>query len=397
MTALDVLVIDDDKADRMAIDRYLAARDGDITVHEAGTGEEAARLLSERGFDCVFLDYRLPDMDGISLLRRFYDADADMLPAPFIMLTGQGSEDVMADALRWGAHDYIVKDNMTAPALLVAFSKAREMFDLQRHRRQAEEQLRHAQKMDAVGQLTSGIAHDFNNLLTVILGNTRILSRRMEGMADGDLQTVLLAKVSAVEDAARRGADLVRHLMVFTRERPVHPEALDVNEGVRGVVEMLGRTLGARIEITLETAGAALPVFVDETFLETALINIAVNARDAMPKGGALSIRTSDEIITEGDVPDIAPGQYAVIALSDTGDGMPEHVRQRIFEPFFTTKPAGEGTGLGLAMVYGFIRQSGGHIEVDSAEGRGTTFRIYLPLHGAAAEEAQAGEMKHAG
>ena len=218
MTALTALVIDDDRADRMAIARYLQGRSEDIAVHEAETGAAAAKMLSENSYDCVFLDYRLPDMDGVALLRRMYDADTDMLPAPFIMLTGQGSEDVMSDALRWGAHDYIVKDNMTAPALLVAFSKAREVYDLQRHRRQAEEKLRHAQKLDAVGQLTSGIAHDFNNLLTVILGNTRILSRRMEGVADEGLRAAMHGKVAAVEDAARRGADLVRHLMVFTRK-----------------------------------------------------------------------------------------------------------------------------------------------------------------------------------
>lgn len=377
---IDILVIDDDDTDRMALRRHLARAAFPVTVFEAATGNEGAALMAQRSFACVFLDYRLPDMDGLALLQRFYDVDTDLLPAPFVMMTGEHADRVMSEALRWGVHDFIVKAGITFDTLMIALHKAREIFDLKRLRKDMEEKLRHAQKMDAVGQLTSGIAHDFNNLLTVILGNTRIMTRRLEGLEDA-VAPVLAQKVAAVEGAARRGADLVRHLMIFTRQQEVRQETIDGNLAVSEGCLLLERALGGRVELKLELSPAASPVSVDKTMLENALINIAVNARDAMPQGGILTVTTGVSMR------DGAP--FFAVTMADTGTGMPEHVRQRIFEPFYTTKPAGEGTGLGLAMVYGFIRQSGGHIEVDSKEGTGTQFRIYLPLHAEQGETCQ--------
>jgi signal transduction histidine kinase len=367
---LQVLVIDDDATDRMAIRRHLLSAALNSDVHEAATGAAGIALLRARRFDCVFVDYRLPDMEGTSLLQVFYDIANDQMPAPFVMLTGQGGEEVMAEALRWGAHDYIVKDHITGPSVLIALSKAREVFDLKRARHSAEDKLRQAQKMDAVGQLTSGIAHDFNNLLTVILGNTRMMRRRLaeippaQGMA-------IAPKVDAVESAAQRGADLVRHLMVFSRQQELKSATVDISAALAHTVALLERTLGKGINLVLTAEQGMRPVHVDATLLENAVINVSVNARDAMPQGGTLSISARPVVFNDSG--------HVLISIADTGTGMPEHVRERIFEPFFTTKPAGEGTGLGLAMVYGFIRQTGGHIEVDSEAGRGTTFRIYLP------------------
>lgn len=367
---LQVLVIDDDATDRMALRRHLQSAALNSDVHEADTGAAGIALLRERPFDCVFVDYRLPDMEGTSLLQAFYDIANDLMPAPFVMLTGQGGEAVMAEALRWGAHDYIVKDHITGPSVLIALSKAREVFDLKRARHSAEDKLRQAQKMDAVGQLTSGIAHDFNNLLTVILGNTRMMRRRLAEMpaAQG---TAIAPKVDAVESAAQRGADLVRHLMVFSRQQELKNVTVDIGTVLSDTVALLERTLGKSITLVLTAEQGMRPVHVDATLLENAVINISVNARDAMPQGGTLSISARGVVFNDRG--------HVLISIADTGTGMPEHVRERIFEPFFTTKPAGEGTGLGLAMVYGFIRQTGGHIEVDSETGRGTTFRIYLP------------------
>lgn len=367
---LQVLVIDDDATDRMALRRHLQSAALNSDVHEADTGAAGIALLRERPFDCVFVDYRLPDMEGTSLLQAFYDIANDLMPAPFVMLTGQGGEAVMAEALRWGAHDYIVKDHITGPSVLIALSKAREVFDLKRARHSAEDKLRQAQKMDAVGQLTSGIAHDFNNLLTVILGNTRMMRRRLAEMpaAQG---TAIAPKVDAVESAAQRGADLVRHLMVFSRQQELKNVTVDIGTVLSDTVALLERTLGKSITLVLTAEQGMRPVHVDATLLENAVINISVNARDAMPQGGTLSISARQVVFNDRG--------HVLISIADTGTGMPEHVRERIFEPFFTTKPAGEGTGLGLAMVYGFIRQTGGHIEVDSEAGRGTTFRIYLP------------------
>ena len=367
---LQVLLIDDDATDRMALRRHLQSAALNSDVHEADTGAAGIALLRERPFDCVFVDYRLPDMEGTSLLQAFYDIANDLMPAPFVMLTGQGGEAVMAEALRWGAHDYIVKDHITGPSVLIALSKAREVFDLKRARHSAENKLRQAQKMDAVGQLTSGIAHDFNNLLTVILGNTRMMRRRLAEIpaAQG---TAIAPKVDAVESAAQRGADLVRHLMVFSRQQELKSATVDIGTVLSDTVALLERTLGKGITLVLTAEQGMRPVHVDATLLENAVINISVNARDAMPQGGTLSISARQVVFNDRG--------HVLISIADTGTGMPEHVRERIFEPFFTTKPAGEGTGLGLAMVYGFIRQTGGHIEVDSEAGRGTTFRIYLP------------------
>lgn len=383
MAAPEILVIDDDAVDRLAIRRHLSPS---FSVREAETGIQAIELLQQcppcKPFACVLLDCSLPDIDGISLLKRFYDVDNDMLPFPFVMMTGHSADGVMAEALRCGVHDLLFKDNITQDNLKVALQKAREIFDLRKARHSMEEKLRHAQKMDAVGQLTSGIAHDFNNLLTVVLGNTHILKRRMDKLADREAAEGLAKKVIEIELAAKKGADLVRHMMVFTRQSELKRDIIDAGTAVGSAVTMLQRTLGERVEVRHENKASEALVCVDATLLESAIINIAVNARDAMPKGGKLAISTS-ETGHNG-------GRYFMISMADNGTGMPEHVRQRIFEPFYTTKRAGEGTGLGLAMVYGFISQSGGHIEVDSEEGRGTEFRIYLPLH---AKE----EMAHAG
>lgn len=367
---LQVLVIDDDATDRMALRRHLQSAALNSDVHEADTGAAGIALLRERPFDCVFVDYRLPDMEGTSLLQAFYDIANDLMPAPFVMLTGQGGEAVMAEALRWGAHDYIVKDHITGPSVLIALSKAREVFDLKRARHSAEDKLRQAQKMDAVGQLASGIADDFNNLLTVILGNTSMMRRRLAEIPSAQ-GTAIAPKVDAVESAAQRGADLVRHLMVFSRQQELKSVTVDIGKVLSDTVALLERTLGKSITLVLTAEQGMRPVHVDTTLLENAVINISVNARDAMPQGGTLSISARQVVFNDRG--------HVLISIADTGTGMPEHVRERIFEPFFTTKPAGEGTGLGLAMVYGFIRQTGGHIEVDSEAGRGTTFRIYLP------------------
>ncbi|MEZ0260511.1 MAG: ATP-binding protein [Alphaproteobacteria bacterium] len=363
--ALNVLLIEDDDIDRMAIRRHLLKMP-DVRLTEASTGAEAAVLLEKGGFHCVFVDYRLPDMDGVELLQKFYNIDTGELPAPFVMLTGQGNEKVMEEALRWGAHDYVVKSNLSADTISIALKKSLQLSELRKSRRQAEQMLLQAQKMDAVGQLTSGIAHDFNNLLTVILGNTRLLHRKLE--KDDVPKADLAAKVTAIDEAAKKGAALVRHLMVFTRERELKPAATDLNHTVGETLDMLRRIIPNTIEIEVQLGDIAGPVMVDPGQLEHAIINISVNARDAMPQGGKLTILTKP-----------ADDGFAALCIRDTGTGMPEHVRQRMFEPFYTTKPAGQGTGLGLAMVYGFIQQSGGKIDVESEEGRGTLFCLQLP------------------
>jgi len=281
---------------------------------------------------------------------------------------------VAQDALR-RAHDELEQRVRERTAALEGANRAlqAEMVD----RDQAEKALHQAQKMEAVGQLTGGIAHDFNNLLTVIMGNLQILA----GHSRGDEQATEL--IQAALTAAKRGADLNRTLLVFSRKQRLAPVPVDFNDMITRMAGMLRRTFGETIKIGIVT-GANVPyAMADPTQLETALLNLAVNARDAMPEGGALTIETGavtfdmHSAALEGDV---VPGNYVMLAVSDTGTGMSSTVAARAFEPFFTTKEIGKGSGLGLAMVYGFAKQSGGHAKIYSEPGLGTTVKLFLPI-----------------
>ena len=240
----------------------------------------------------------------------------------------------------------------------------------------AEAQLRQVQKMDAIGQLTGGVAHDFNNILTVITGTIGILE---EAVAK-EPQLVAVAKL--IDEAAERGANLTRHLLAFARKQPLQPLEVDVNSLVLEAAKLLHPTLGEHIEITPLLAEDAWTALVDPSQLTTAVLNLALNARDAMPSGGKLALETSNVYLDEnyaGMHDEVAAGNYVMIAVSDTGTGIPAALLERVFDPFFTTKEVGKGTGLGLSMVFGFVKQSGGHIKIYSEEGHGTSVKIYLP------------------
>jgi len=378
---LEILIIDDNKVDRQAIRRSLGKT---AVIHEADSGRAGLAFIEKQTVDCIFLDYRLPDMDGVALLKQLYDPGTDLAKTPIVMLTGQGSEAVMLEALRWGAQDYLMKDNITPAALNIALKKAQELFELKQSRRLAEEQLHHMRKLEAVGQLTSGIAHDFNNLLTVVLGNLHLMKERIEQKPDSIDPEYVLKKIRTMDTVARNGADLIKRLMVFTRQRPLQHQVVNVNDSIANAFEILKRSLGETIDIEVRPSKNPWPVLMDREEFGNVLINMAVNARDAMPRGGKLVIATQN--IALPDTQDIKAGDYILVTVSDTGTGMPPEVAQRIFEPFFTTKPPGEGTGLGLSMAYGFVKQSSGQISVESREGKGTTFRIYLPRAGEAPE-----------
>jgi PAS domain S-box-containing protein len=254
-------------------------------------------------------------------------------------------------------------------------------------RTKLESQLRQAQKMEAVGNLTGGMAHDFNNLLGIIIGNLDLLRDRQSGDADA------LELTGEALDAALRGADLTRRLLAFARRQPLQPERADVNELIAGIVKLLERTLGEQIQITLDLNPDTWPVVVDPAQLESALTNLATNARDAMHGGGQLIITTGNRSLDAdyaSQHAEVQPGDYALIEVSDTGTGMAPEVASHIFEPFYTTKEPGKGTGLGLSMVFGFIKQSGGHINVYSEVGIGTIFRLYLRRADAGADAAGA-------
>jgi two-component system, cell cycle sensor histidine kinase and response regulator CckA len=245
--------------------------------------------------------------------------------------------------------------------------------------RRTEAQLRQSQKMEAIGNLTGGLAHDFNNLLAIIIGNLDLAKMLLKPKSDTAELTEL---VDESVSAALRGAELTQRLLAFARRQPLSPSRLSMNELVAGMVKLLERTLGENITIALDLVPDLWPVDADASQLEAAIVNLATNARDAMPKGGKLTIATRNRRVDEEAAetyPGLLPGDYAVIEVSDTGSGMTQAVTAHIFDPFFTTKEAGKGTGLGLSMVFGFLKQSGGHIGVYSEVGIGTTFRLYLP------------------
>jgi PAS domain S-box-containing protein len=253
---------------------------------------------------------------------------------------------------------------------------------------EAAERLRQAQKMEAVGQLTGGIAHDFNNLLLVVIGCTEML---LDHLDPQDALGRTLA--SQLAQAGARGADLTGRLLAFSRRQPLNPRIVRLNELVLSLVPLLRRTLGENVEIRTSLPEGVGNTMADASQVENALLNLAVNARDAMPGGGQLLIETKNVVFDEdyaASVGDLRPGRYVMLAVTDTGCGMPPEVRQRAFEPFFTTKEKGKGTGLGLAMIYGFAKQSDGHAAIYSEVGRGTTVRLYLPRSDMDAVEAAA-------
>ena len=241
-------------------------------------------------------------------------------------------------------------------------------------RQAAEAQLRQVQKMEAVGQLTGGIAHDFNNMLAVVVGGIDLAKRRLSGPR----REVLQHLTNAMEGATRAAA-LTRRLLSFARSEPLLPDRVESRELVNGMSELLDRTLGERITIKARLDAQAWPVFVDPHQLENAILNLAVNARDAMDGTGTLTISTENVSLAANEVGDIRAGEYLKLSVSDTGCGMTDEVRERAFEPFFTTKPIGKGTGLGLSQIFGFAHQSGGEVGIESKLGKGTTVSLYLP------------------
>lgn len=242
-------------------------------------------------------------------------------------------------------------------------------------RKDAERALNHAQKMEAIGQLTGGVAHDFNNLLTVIIGNLELLEMNLEETGAREL-------LGEAQEAADLGAKLTARLLAFARRSPLESVAIDLNDLILGLTDLLHRTLGGAVDLSTVLSTHLWMTKADPGQIETAIVNLALNARDAMPDGGTLVLETRNAIIDEDYIAretGLEPGNYVLLSVSDTGHGMEEKIRDRVFEPFFTTKEAGKGSGLGLSMIYGFAKQSGGHVTLYSEVGKGTTFNLYLP------------------
>jgi signal transduction histidine kinase len=359
----------------------------------------------------VLLDLGLPDSVGLDTLRRLY-ARAPSVPL-LIVLSILADEEIAVQAVQLGAQDYLIKGVVDAGGLVRSVRYARERHrseealrraqaqlenrvrertaqlaravdDLQAQvdeRRRAEEALRdsqglllQAQKLESIGRLAGGVAHDFNNMLMVIMSYSEILTRTLPS---GD---PMAADVEQIKMAAERGARLTRQLLLFARRGVVEPRLLDLRELSQGLSQLLRRLIGEDIELVVRSGQGLWPVRADVGQLEQVMVNLAVNARDAMPRGGRLTIETENVMVPPqpqgGQLP---PGQYVRLTVSDTGTGMSEETRAHLFEPFFTTKGMGQGTGLGLATCHGVVRQCNGHIHCTSALGEGSTFVIYLP------------------
>ncbi len=375
-----------------------------VAFHADGrlvTAEEHPLARALRGEDQAEMQFRYQREDGTMLWVQCVGApilNPDGLVTGAVVALLDIDEVVRAreEKARWaeGLEEKVVARTAELEAL------NQQLRDEIGARAKAEEQLRQAQKMEAVGRLTGGIAHDFNNMLTVIVGSIDLLRRR----APDGRSTRLLD--NAMEGASR-AATLTARLLAFSRQQPLTPQPLDVNRLVAGMSDLLHRTLGETIHVETVLAGGLWHAHADSNQLENALLNLAVNARDAIfeasPAGGKLTIETGNAFLAENYVAQhagVLAGQYVMIAATDTGTGMPPEVLSRVFEPFFTTKPQGQGTGLGLSQVHGFINQSGGHVGIYTEPGRGTTVKLYLPRdvgQGAPASAAAASPPQAAG
>ena len=361
------------------------------------TVELAQEGRSDEALNVVNSDQGRGLMDAIRTeLAGFFQAERDLLHAR------QASA---ADLRRWLA--VLIGVALLAAAILTGvlalatrhavrglLDRTRELEEETKLRREAEDSLRQVHKIEAVGQLTGGIAHDFNNLLTIIVGNLdtmrRSLAKATDGAALAKLGDKLMKPLDGALQGARSAAQLTQRLLAFSRRQALEPERLDVNKLVSGMIELLRRSLGEQISIETVLGGGLWPTYADRNQLENALLNLALNAKAAMPNGGCLTIETANTYLDAAYARrfgDVESGQYVVLCVTDTGTGIPEEIIDRVFEPFFTTKPVGEGSGLVLAMVHGFVKQSGGHVRIYSEEGEGTTVKIYLPRMIKGAEE----------
>ncbi len=313
---------------------------------------------------------------------------------PVYVSAGIESSAVVSEWL-WAMASHLI---FGIPATLVLFGvvglalrRSKSLHDEIEKREIAEASLRQAHRMEAVGNLTGGIAHDFNNLLMVILGNLEIAKKQLNNWTDTS-RSRLERVIDNASMGAQRAATLTQRLLAFSRRQPLDPKPLNPAKLVAGISDLLRRALGETVDLEIVGAGGLWQTEVDQAELESAILNLALNSRDAMPKGGKLTIETGNIFLDENYAKqgnDIAPGQYVMVSVSDTGTGMPKTVIERAFEPFFTTKESGQGTGLGLSQVYGFVKQSGGHVKIYSEPGLGSSVKIYLPRSHATAQELQ--------
>ena len=368
---LNILYVEDDPNDAALVQSVMETGGIACTVTRVDNRDDFVAALGRGGIDLILSDFKLPAFDGTTAMKIARAGHPDV---PFILVSGTMGEERAIDSLKNGATDYVLKNNLVrlVPAVRRAIQEVAEHSELRR----LELQFVEAQKMEVIGHLASGVAHDFNNVLGVIIGYSDLM---MPELAPGSLSHKCAEEI---RQAADRAVALTRQLLLFSRKQSVQPVVLDLNDVVGGMDKMLQRLIDENIELTIVHGKEGGRIKADSGLISQLLMNLVVNARDAMPNGGRLKIETANVTLDENDARarvDAAAGDYVMLAVSDTGIGMTDEVKARLFEAFFTTKPKGKGTGLGLVTCRTIVKQCGGHIGLTSEAGKGTTFKVYFP------------------
>ncbi|MBI2104798.1 MAG: response regulator [Candidatus Omnitrophica bacterium] len=376
MPSVQILLIEDLAEDAQLIREALAAEpSAGFKLTHVDRLVNGLRHLGEHPVDVVLLDLKLPDSEGIETVVA---VRARAPHVPIVVLTASDDTALAVEAVQKGAADYLVKGYVQVyPSLLArAIRYALERRRAEAERARLQRQLSQAQKMETIGRFAGGIAHDFKNVLQVILSLAWLIRSHRQDDRE------LMANVEELVHAAESGSGLVQQLLAFSRQQPLEPAHFDLNEAVREISRLLQQLVGEPVRLQLELLPEPLMVRMDRTGLEQILMNLCANARDSMPQGGPLTIRTARRTADEPFLdahPGLSMGDYVGLSVQDRGQGMDPAVAAHLFEPFFTTKQLGQGTGLGLAVVYGLVQQHQGCIEVETAPGRGTTFHLYFP------------------
>jgi len=368
---LHILHLEDEPNDAKLIKSVLETDGIACTINRVESEDEFVAALDQGGIDLILSDFSLPTFNGLAAVAIARVRCPDV---PLILVSGTLGEELAIDSLKHGATDYVMKRRLSR--LVPAVRRAMQEVAARADRHRLEAQFIESQKMEGIGQLAGGVAHDFNNLLGVIMGYGELMA------ADLGSGTPLSHHLEQIRLASQRAAGLTRQLLIFSRKQTVLPVVLDLGATVQNLDSLLRRIVDENIELTIVPADLSSRIQGDPGYIGQVLMNLVVNARDAMPQGGQLTIATGRVTLERGAVPGVAeaiPGEYVVLRVSDTGCGMTAEIKSRLFEPFFTTKAPGKGTGLGLATCQMIVQRSGGHIEVESAVGQGTTFRIYFP------------------
>lgn len=380
-TTLRALMVEDSESDCALLVRELESEGFSVSHKRVDTASALKTSLITESWDIVISDYSMPGFSGSVALGIVQDLKLDI---PFIFVSGTIGEEIAVEAMRNGAHDYVMKGKLKR--LVPAIRREIQEAELRREHRRTELQLRHLEKFEVIGKLAGGIAHDFNNVLGAIQGWAEL------GIDESPAQTRPAALFRSIHSQALRAAGLTKQLLAYARRQILEPRNIDLNQVLGETTEMLRRVISESVEITLALSPQPMVVRVDPAQIEQVIMNLCLNARDAMPKGGRLTIETSraefDAAYCENHQY-AHPGKYIKLSISDTGTGMDAETLKHIFEPFFTTKEVGQGTGLGLATTYAIVKQHQGSIETISEPGRGTAFHVHLPAFEGPAEPRQ--------